>query len=69
MFEFIENLLADAEPPRLLPCVVLTVTPMSVLLQGSTVTGTKLAGLTYSTGQALALWAPPSKPVILPIGA
>lgn len=54
---------------QLVPCEVVTLTPLRVTLNNSLVNGVRVAGLTYTPGPALALWAPPALPLILPIGA
>lgn len=61
--------LADLPSVRLVPCTVVTVTPCTVSINGSDpVPGVTVAGLTYSTGHAVALWSPPALPLIIPIG-
>lgn len=54
-------------PATLTRCVITSVTPLEVDLNGATVPGVKITGVTYSLGPAVALWSPPSAPVILPI--
>lgn len=60
---------AELPSVRMFPCTVVTVSPCTVSINGSdAVPGVKVAGLTYSTGHAVALWSPPALPLIIPIG-
>ena len=61
--------LADTATVKLVPCTVMSVTPCTVSIGGSDpVPAVKVAGLTYTTGHAMALWSPPALPLIIPIG-
>ncbi len=53
-------------PVVIVPCTVTAVTPLTVTINDVSMAGVKLAGPTYSVGDAVALWAPPSTPIILP---
>jgi hypothetical protein len=51
----------------LVPCIILTIAPMTVTLNGATIPGVKGAGLTYTVGApAIAIWCPPAAPLIWP---
>jgi hypothetical protein len=59
----------DNRPVSMVPCTITSLSPLRVSINGATnILGVKLAGLTYSTGAALALVTSPGTPVILPIG-
>lgn len=53
----------------LTPCVIATVTPLTVTINGGTITGQRVLGATYTVGaHAVALQRQPASPIILPIG-
>lgn len=56
---------------RMLPCTITNLSPLQALLpDGSTVTGMRVIGATYTLGAAaVALWSPPAPPIIMLIGA
>lgn len=58
---------APDQPTRLVPCVVKFSSPLVVTLNGADVQGVAVAGLAYPVGPAVALWSPPSAPVIFPV--
>lgn len=61
--------LTAAPAVRILPCRVRTTTPLVIDFHDDTpVDAIRIAGLTYTTGQALALVAESAQPVVLPIG-
>lgn len=57
--------------PRLVPCTVKSVGPLTVTLaDGSVVAAVSIAGLTYSAGQvAYAIENGTAPPIVLPIGS
>jgi len=58
-----------AQACTITPCVIVTVTPLTVILNGGTVTGQRVLGATYTAGGlAVALQRQPASPIILPIG-
>lgn len=64
-----QALAALAGPNPVYTCTITTVTPLTVTINGQTgISGVKMAGATYSTGTATALWWPPAAPLIWPIG-
>lgn len=64
------NLEGRIPTTQMWPCTILTVTPLTVTLNGSTVPGMRVLGATYTVGfPAVALINAPNTPVILPIGA
>lgn len=65
-----QALIPKGNPVELVPCRIVTTSPLTVdFYDTPTYPGVKLAGLTYSTGAALALVSSPGLPIILPIGA
>lgn len=56
---------------RLVPCTITQLSPLQVqLASGEVVTGMRVIGATYTLGApAVALWSPPSPPIIMLIGA
>lgn len=63
------SVLASAPTVRILPCRVRTTTPLVIDFHDDTpIEAIRIAGLTYTTGQALALVAESAQPVVLPIG-
>lgn len=60
--------LGQERPLSAYPCTVTSVSPLVVDLLGVSTPAVKIAGLTYSTGPAIALVSSPGTPIILPIG-
>jgi len=56
-------------PCTIAPCTVTQVSPLLITLNGApNIPAVKIAGVTYTLGQANALLCPPNQPIILPIG-
>lgn len=59
----------QGRPVTIVPCTVTQVSPLQVnILGGTGIPAVKIAGATYTLGQANALLCPPNQPIILPIG-
>jgi hypothetical protein len=59
----------QGRPVTIVPCTVTQVSPLQVtILGGTSIPAVKIAGATYTVGQANALLCPPNQPIILPIG-
>lgn len=74
MTDFADAALAAAEQQwpavRMIPCVIVTVTPLTVQLLGTTVTAQRILGCTYTAGaRAVAFLNQPNMPIVAPIGA
>ena len=59
----------QGRPVSIVPCTVTQVSPLLVTINGGMgIPAVKIAGATYTLGQANALLSPPNQPIILPIG-
>lgn len=56
-----------SEPPRLVPCQITALAPLTVTLNGTSMPASQITGATYALGHAMALWAPPAMPIIIPV--
>lgn len=70
MQPFAQTILQNqGRPVTIVPCTVTQVSPLQVTILGGTgIPAVKIAGATYTVGQANALLCPPNQPIILPIG-
>lgn len=51
---------------EVVPVEVVTVSPLTVRLNGAVVPGIAVDGLTYTVGPAVAIWSSPATPIVFP---
>lgn len=56
-------------PTKMMPCTIVTASPLTIALAGATVPASKVLGLTYTPGApAVCFLNPADLPVVFPIG-